>query len=143
MSESNPTILSVPTGQPAPSYAPDVIEISALSVRAILGIYEFERDQRQEVVLNLRLFTDVSSAARSDSIEDALDYKAVTKRVLSFVEESSFFLIEKLIEAVATLILTEFRVPRVAVSIEKPGALRFAETVGISITRERKDAGDA
>lgn len=134
-----PRLRALPNDAPAPADAPDTIEIDGLEVRAILGIFAHERDQRQEIRIGLRLHTDISAAARSDSIEHALDYKSVTKRIIEFVEASDYFLIERLIEEIAALALTEFDVRRVTVRVEKPGALRYARTVGITITRERND----
>ena len=115
----------------------DFIEIDNLSIRAILGIFPWERDRRQEVLISMRLHTDISDAAASDSIEDALDYKTLTKELIQFVQDSSFFLIEKLIEAIAARMLEDLRVSKVIVRVEKPGALRYAKSVAVQICRVR------
>ena len=116
----------------------DRIDIVGLSVRAVIGIFDWERRRRQRVVLDLSLATDVRRAARSDRIEDALDYKRVSKRVQEFVRKSRFFLLETLAEEVARLLLAEFPARAVTVRAEKPGALRGAVTVAVTITRRAR-----
>ena len=113
----------------------DRIQISGLSVRTVIGIFDEERDRCQELLLHLLLDADVSKAAQSDDIRAALDYKRITKRVVAFTKASRFFLLETLAEKLAELILKEFETPRVTLCIEKPGALRFAQTVSVCITR--------
>lgn len=117
----------------------DKILIKDLLVRGILGINPEERTKRQDILVNLVLFTDVRAAAASDDIADAVNYKSLTKRVIRHVEESSDFLVEKLVTDLARIALTEFPVERVRVRVEKPGALRFAESVGVEIERSRAD----
>jgi dihydroneopterin aldolase len=119
----------------------DVIEIEGLSLRATIGIFDFERDRRQEVIVSLRLHTDIRAAATSDDIARALDYKRVTKRVIDLVEGSSFFLVETLAERIASLVLEEPLAERVEVRVEKPGALRHARTVAVEIVRELEPGG--
>jgi dihydroneopterin aldolase len=116
----------------------DRIDIAGLTVPAVIGIFDWERKRRQRVVLDLTLWTDVRKAARSDSIEDALDYKKVSKRVLAFVGGSRCFLLERLAEEVASLLLREFGARKVRVRVEKPGALRHTRTVAVTVTRPRK-----
>ncbi len=113
----------------------DWIIVENLSLRAIIGIFDFERDRRQEVRISFRIATDISSASETDDIEQALDYKRVTKQVIELVETSSFFLVETLVERIATQILQEPRAILVEVKLEKPGALRHANSVGVQITR--------
>lgn len=115
----------------------DQIFIDDLRVRAILGIFDHERDRRQELRLNLVIATDVRPAAATDDIADAVDYKTVTKRILDYVENSEFFLVETLVEKLAALIIDEFGVAAVRIRVDKPGALRYARSVGIAITRTR------
>ena len=115
----------------------DRIHIKDLLIRCIVGIYPEERREKQDVVINITLYADLSAACRSDRIEDSVNYKAVKKKVIALVEQSSFFLIERLAEGVAALCLEEPRVVRAQVVVEKPGALRFARTVGVEIVRER------
>jgi D-erythro-7,8-dihydroneopterin triphosphate epimerase len=118
---------------------PDFIEIEDLLVRAIIGVNPDERDNRQDVQLTLRLETDLRPAAQSDSIDDAVNYRSITKSVIAFVEQSSFQLVETLAEEVAQLCLRDPRVERVRVQLRKPGALRFARTVGVTIERGQND----
>ena len=119
----------------------DRIAIRELAARCILGIDDEERRERQDVVVNVVIHADLRHAASSDVFEDTVDYRAIKKRVLSLVEGSSFHLLEALADAVARACL-EFRgVERVDVSVEKPGALRFAKSVAVEVTRPRKEAG--
>ena len=118
----------------------DYIEIEDLLLRTIIGINPEERVNRQDVVLNLRLQTDTRAAAASDSIDDAVNYRTICKRVIDLVEGSSFQLVEKMAEEIARLCLSDERVQRVWVSVRKPGALRFAKTVGVTIERGRDDS---
>ncbi|MFN0059951.1 MAG: dihydroneopterin aldolase [Planctomycetota bacterium] len=115
----------------------DFIEISGLAVRAIIGVYPDERTRRQELLLGFRLYADLRPAGQSDAIADAVDYREVTKRVLAFVESSRFELLEALAERVAQLLLQNARVNKVKLTIQKPGALRHARTVGVTIVRAR------
>ncbi len=115
----------------------DRIEIEDLSLRAVIGIFDHERDRRQELSMSLTLATDVRRAAATDAIDDAVDYKSVTKRIIDFVEASQFFLLETLAEQVAQLIFDEFDIDAVRLRVDKPGALRHARTVGVAITRYR------
>ena len=116
----------------------DIIFIEALRVETVIGVYDWERRIRQPVVIDLEMGTDVSRAAAADDVAQALDYKAVSKRVQRFVGESGFFLVETLTERIAALILDEFPVPWVRVKLNKVGALRGATGVGIVIERERR-----
>ncbi len=113
----------------------DRIDIVGLAVPTIIGIFDWERKVRQKVLLDLTLWTDVRRAARTDRIEDALDYKEVSKRLQGFVGASRFFLLERLAEEVAAILLGEFGARQVRVRVEKPGALRGARTVAVTITR--------
>jgi len=115
----------------------DTIEIRDLLLRAIVGINPDERINRQDVLLNLSLEADLRPAARSDDIRDAVNYRTIAKDVIEFVEQSQFNLVEALAESVAALCLQDERVTRVRVSLQKPGALRFAESVGVTIERTR------
>lgn len=121
----------------------DYIEIRDLLVRTVIGVNEWERKDRQDVLITLRLYTDTRPAGRSDNIEDALNYRTVTKRVIELAESSRFYLVEKLAEEIARTCVVEFGVPKVQVWVEKPGALRFARTVGVCIEREKSDYHDA
>jgi FolB domain-containing protein len=115
----------------------DRIRICDLLVRCVLGINERERHERQDVVINLALYTELHKAGKSDRIEDTVDYRALKKRVLSMVENSQYFLVEALAEAIAELCLEQDGVQQVDVCVEKPHALRFATSVAVEITRKR------
>jgi FolB domain-containing protein len=115
----------------------DTILIEELLLRCIVGINEDERENKQDVVINLTLSADMSRAGESDNIDDAVNYRSVTKRIIEHVEGSSFLLVEALAASIARIILTEFPVAKVRVKVEKPGALRFARSVGVEIERER------
>ncbi len=116
----------------------DIIFIEALRVETVIGIYDWERRIRQPVVIDLEMGADIAPAAATDDFSDALDYKAISKRVQQFVAESSFFLVETLTERIAALVLDEFAVPWVRVKLNKVGALRGAKGVGIVIERGRR-----
>ncbi len=115
----------------------DKIVITDLVARGILGINPNERQQRQDILINLAIFTDIRQAAATDDIACAVNYDTLCRRVVEHVENSADFLVEKLITDIARLILTEFPVERVWVRLEKPGALRAARTAGIEIERSR------
>lgn len=117
----------------------DQIIIKDLLLRGIIGINPDERVKKQDILINMVLFADVRRAAVSDDIADAVNYKALTKRVIEHVEASSDFLVEKLVSDIARIIVTEFGVARARVRVEKPGALRFAQSVGIEIERTPED----
>jgi len=118
----------------------DRIEIKGLLVRAIVGVNDEERENRQDVIISLTLETDTRPAAASDEIADAVNYRTITKQVIDLAENSRFFLVERLAEEIAKLCLADLRVERVRVTVEKPDALRFVQTVGVTIERERADA---
>ncbi len=118
--------------------AGDRIDIVGLSVPAVIGIFEWERKVRQKVVLDLTLFAGLRRAARTDRLGDGLDYKRVSKRVQEAVRKSRFRLLEALAGEVARLLLAEFPARKVVVRVEKPGALRGARTVAVTITRSRR-----
>lgn len=117
----------------------DQIIIRDLLVRSIIGINPEERIKKQDILINMILFADIRAAAQSDDIIDAVNYKAITKRVIEHVENSSDYLVEKLVSDIARIVLTEFDVRKVRVRVEKPGALRFAQSVGIEIERSHED----
>ena len=118
----------------------DRVFIRDLLLRAIVGINDDERVKKQDVVINIELDVDCRPAAKSDAIEDAINYRDVTKETIDLVENSAFFLVEKLAEEIARVCLADPRVQRVRVTVEKPTAVRFAKSVGVSIERGRDDA---
>lgn len=113
----------------------DIIYIKDLRVQTIIGIFDWERKTKQEVSIDMEFPFDCKKAAASDSIDDALDYKVITKAVIKFVEESSFQLQETLAEGIAALIKENFDVESLKLRISKPGALRGAKDVGLVIYR--------
>ncbi len=116
----------------------DQIVISDLQFRCIVGLGEEERQEKQDIVAQIVLFVDLLAAGRSDTIEDTVDYKALKKDILASVESSQFRLIEALSQSIADICLSRPQVDRVAVTVEKPGALRFARTVSVRIVRNRR-----
>jgi dihydroneopterin aldolase len=117
----------------------DKIFLSALNVECIVGIWEWERRVKQRVVIDIEMATDIRKAAASDHIDDTIDYKAVAKRILAFVGESQYQLVETLTDNIAKVIITEFGVSWVKVRLNKQGAIRFARDVGILIERTAAD----
>ncbi|MDA8157488.1 MAG: dihydroneopterin aldolase [Actinomycetota bacterium] len=115
----------------------DRILIKDLLVRAIIGVFEEERREKQDVLINITMFADLEKAGTSDSISDTVDYRKIKKEVLRFAENSSFRLAEALAEAVAKICLSEQHVKAVRVTVEKPGALRFARSAGVEIFRRK------
>ncbi len=115
----------------------DRIHIRDLAVRCIIGIYPEERREKQDVIINIVLECDCRPAAASDDIRDAVDYKRIKRAVLEMVEASEFQLIETLAERIAEICLQEPKVAAVRVTVDKPGALRFARSVGVEIERRR------
>lgn len=115
----------------------DTVFIRDLRVQTLVGIFEWERRIRQEIRLDIEMGFDIRKAAGSDSIDDTLDYKAVSQRVKTHVEASSFQLVEALAESIAALILKEFDVSSVRLTLNKTGAVRDARDVGVVIERKR------
>ncbi|HSH01306.1 MAG TPA: dihydroneopterin aldolase [Anaerolineae bacterium] len=117
----------------------DKVIIKDLLLRGILGINDDERVNRQDILINIVMYVDVRPAAASDDIKDAVNYRTITKRVIERVETGSDFLVERLVSDIAEMIVTDYPVERVMVRVEKPGALRFADSVGVEIERTRAD----
>ena len=113
----------------------DRVFIENLMVETIIGIYDWEREIRQAVSLDLEMDFDIRKAAASDAIEDTLDYKAVSKRLIPFIEKSQFQLVESLAEQCAAIVLDEFPVSRLKLKLSKPGAVRGSSAVGVMIER--------
>ena len=118
----------------------DLVLIEGLEVRTVIGIYDWEREIRQTVRLDLEMAWDISKAGKTDNIEDTLDYKSVSKRLIDFVEASEFGLIESLAEHCAKIIRDEFNVPWLRLKMSKPGAVRGSENVAVLIERGSKPA---
>ncbi len=116
----------------------DVIFFGGLCVETIVGIYDWERQVKQPVILDIEMATDIAKAAASDQVSDALDYKAVAKRVIEFVENSEYQLVETLAENIARVIREEFPVSWLKLKLNKQGAIRGARDVGVIIERGQK-----
>ncbi len=113
----------------------DIIFLRGLHIETVIGIYDWEREIRQTVILDLEMATDIRPAAATDDIAATLDYGAVSTRVVEFVEGSEFLLVETLAERIASLIREEFGVPWLRLTLNKKGAIRGASDVGIIIER--------
>jgi FolB domain-containing protein len=120
----------------------DKIHIRGLLLRCVIGVRDWERKVRQDVVLDVTLHADLTEACATDALSDTVDYVSVNKRLIDMVEGSEFELIERLAEEVARVCLEDPRIRGVDVRLDKPGALRYARTVGVEISRWRDaDAG--
>jgi len=117
----------------------DIIFLGGLTTECIIGIWDWERRVKQKIVVDLEVGTDIRRAAASDRIEDTLDYKRVAKRLLQFVGDSEFQLVETLAERIAELVIVEFSVPWVRVRLNKQGAIRGSRDVGILVERTAAD----
>jgi FolB domain-containing protein len=113
----------------------DRIEIKDLLVRGIIGINDWEREAEQDILINISLAADLSEAGRTDSIDHTVNYRTLTKQIISHVESSQRFTVEALAEDVAGICLAQDGVTSARVRVEKPGALRFARSVGVEIER--------
>jgi dihydroneopterin aldolase len=113
----------------------DRVFIEELEVQTIIGIFDWEREIKQTISIDLELEFDIRKAAESDSIEDTLDYKAVSKRLIHFIEDSEFQLVEALAERCAAIVLTDFPVNWLRLKLGKPGAVRGSSAVGVIIER--------
>ena len=117
----------------------DKIYIRDLLCRCIVGIYPDERENKQDVIINIEMACDLSRAAVSDNIDDTVNYKSVKKQIIALVENSGFLLIERMAGEIASLCLAHEGVRQVRVTVDKPGALRFARSVAVEIVRTRAD----
>ena len=115
----------------------DKIFIHALKTETIIGIFDWERQVRQTVLVDIEISADIRKAALTDSIDDTLNYKRIAKSVLAFVEASQFHLVETLAEHLAMLVLEEFGVAWVSIILSKPGAIRSSRDVGVALERDR------
>jgi dihydroneopterin aldolase len=119
----------------------DLVYIRDLKIDTVIGINDWEREVLQTVSFDLEMATDVKKAADSDDIVDTIDYKAVTKRLIAFVEESEFLLVERLAERVSNILLDEFGVSWLRLRVSKPGAVTGAADVGVVIERGERGLG--
>ncbi len=113
----------------------DTIFLQDLKVETIVGIWDWERRIRQTVSIDIEMAADVAKAAETDNIEGTLNYKAVAKRVQQFVAASEYQLVETLAEKIAETVLAEFDIPWIQLRVCKPGAIRNAKNVGVTIRR--------
>ncbi len=113
----------------------DTVFISGLRIDTIIGVYDWERRVRQQLVFDLEMDWDITRPGATDAVADTLDYAAVANRLEDFVSTSRFELLEALAEAVCALVIEEFRVPRVRLRLSKPGAVPAARAVGVQIER--------
>jgi len=116
----------------------DIVFIRDLQIETVIGIYDWERKVRQIISLDIDMASDIKKAADSDNIDDTLSYKTVAKRLIAFVEQSEFELVEALAEKICEIILGEFNVPWVRLTLNKPGAVRGSKSVGVMIERGQK-----
>ena len=115
----------------------DTIFLKELRVKAVIGVFEWERRVRQTVLIDLELAADARAAAKSDALEDTLDYKTISNRIRDFAENNAFGLIETLAQKISDILLDEFNVTQAKITVSKPGAIRGSKTVGITIERRK------
>jgi dihydroneopterin aldolase len=137
---SLPKTVTIPSSGSAPDQG-DRIFLHGLAVECIIGFIEWERRVKQTVVIDVEMPVDCARAAQSDDVVDTLDYKKVAKRLIGFVAASEFKLVETLAHRCAMLILAEFGVDWVRLSVNKPGAIRHSKDVGVAVLRSRADLG--
>ncbi len=118
----------------------DIVFIHDLQIDTVIGIYDWERKIRQTISLDIEMATDIGKAAKSDNIDDTLSYKTVAKRLIDFVENSEFELVEALAEEICRIVREEFDVPWVKLTLHKPGAVRGSKSVGVIIERGNRPA---
>jgi dihydroneopterin aldolase/D-erythro-7,8-dihydroneopterin triphosphate epimerase len=116
----------------------DKILIKDLLIRGIIGIHDWEREKKQDILINIEMEADCRPAGISDDFQDAVDYRAVSKAVIALVETSEFYLVEKMAEEIAEICLQNPKVSVARVRVEKPGAVRFSRSVGIEVERCRE-----
>ncbi len=115
-----------------------IIKIENLRLRTIVGIYDWEKKAKQDLIINVELQFDGRKASKSDCIDDTVDYKTMNKKIIDFVESGDFNLLERIAGGIANIAFENNAVTRAAVKVDKPGALRFADSVSITEIKERK-----
>jgi dihydroneopterin aldolase len=115
----------------------DIIFIRGLTAATTIGVYNHERDIIQNLIIDLELGCDTRKAGASDRFEDALDYDAISRRTLAFVEQTTYYLIESVAEQLSQVLFDEFPIVQLKIKITKPGAIDIADAVGIMIERQR------
>lgn len=119
----------------------DRIIISDLLLRGLIGFQPWELEKKQDILINLTLYGDFRKAGATDNVEDALDYKAITKAIIEYVENNQHNLVEALADRIARICVVDYNADQAIVRVEKPGALRFSRSVGVEIERSRSDFG--
>lgn len=114
------------------------IKIKNLRLRTIIGVFDEERNNKQDIIVNIKLKYEGANAIKNDDFKDALDYKILKKEIMVFVENSKFFLLEKLVHSIMQIIMKNESVLKAKVKVDKPNALRFADSVSLSIKQKRK-----
>jgi dihydroneopterin aldolase len=115
----------------------DQIFIKDLLIRGVIGISEREREQPQDILVNVVMFADIRTAGKSDNVDDSVNYRTVAKKILAHVEQVQRYTVEALATDIADLVLEDAKVVSVRVKVEKPGAVRFSKSVGVEIERSR------
>ena len=113
------------------------IRITNLRLRTIIGIYDWERKDKQDVIINVTMEIETPKAVKSDRIKDTVDYKKITKKIIQAVEASKYYLIEKLAGKILEIVMKESRINKATVRVDKPFALRFADSVSFELTQSR------
>lgn len=115
------------------------IRITDLKLRTIIGTNDWERNQKQDIVINVTLHYDASAAIASDDLKEAVDYKTITKKIIKKVENSQFFLLEKLTDMILDIVMENPAVQEASVRVDKPFALRFSNSVSVELSRKRNE----
>jgi D-erythro-7,8-dihydroneopterin triphosphate epimerase len=115
-----------------------LIRIKNLRLRTIIGIFDYEREHKQDIIINIKIYFDHRKAVITDSINDTVDYKKITKKIIADVENTNFQLIEKLADFVLNIIMEDEKVQVAKVKVDKPHALRYADSVSIEAVKRRK-----
>lgn len=115
-----------------------IIRITDLSLKTIIGIFDWERKRKQQVVINVEFVFNASKAVKTDAVGDTVDYKSITKKIIGHVQESQYFLIETMADRVLKIVLADPKIQRAKVRIDKPGALRFARSVSVELEGKKR-----
>ena len=114
-----------------------IIHIENLRLRTIIGIYDWEKENKQDVIINIIIDFDGSIAGKSDNIEDTIDYKSITKEIIDYVENGKFNLLEKIVADIGDIVMKDKRILKSTTTVDKPGALRFTDSVSVTNTIEQ------
>jgi len=114
-----------------------IIKIENLKLRTIVGIYDWEKEKKQDVIINIEMEFDGTKAIETDSIDDTIDYKTITKEIIEMVEGQEFNLIERIAGDAMKIVMRNDKVQKASVRVDKPGALRFTDTVSVTQTDQR------